>query len=202
MTSLGAIMAGGQSTRYGSPKALALVSGERVVDRVARTLRSVTPDIVLIANDSGLADTIGIDARPDRVPGLGPIGGFDAALGWAAERGATGILAVGCDMPFLSAGLLAALLQQADATGADAILPESTGPRGVEPLTAWYGVACLPAIQAAITRGDHRLVAFHRDIRVSRIPLAVVRSHGDEVRMFMNVNTPADRDAAEQADHE
>jgi molybdopterin-guanine dinucleotide biosynthesis protein A len=189
---LGVIMAGGQSTRFGSPKALALVGGERVVDRVARTLSSVTTDVMLIANDEAVAREIGIAWRPDRVHGLGPLGGFDAALAWAEERSARGILVAGCDMPFLSASLLFALLQRADATGADAVLPESEGPRGMEPLTAYYGIGCIPAIRSAIARGDHRLIAFHGDVHMERLSLAAVREHGDPARMFMNMNTPDD----------
>lgn len=190
---LGAIIAGGQSARYGSPKALAMVGGERVVDRVIRAVRAVSGDVVVIANDEGLAKAIGLEWRPDRLPGLGPLGGFDAALAWAAERGFSGIFAVACDMPFLSSDLLMALAQLAMDTGADAVLPESNGPRGVEPLTAYYSVSCIPAISAAAARGDNRLIGFHSDIHMERLPLVQVRTFGDPDTMFMNMNTPEDR---------
>ncbi|MEO5511095.1 MAG: molybdenum cofactor guanylyltransferase [Longimicrobiales bacterium] len=194
---IGFIIAGGQSTRYGSPKALADVAGERVVDRVERALRAVTSEVLLIANDAALAEAIGIEARRDRVPGLGPIGGLDAALAWAAELGAQGIVVAGCDMPFLPPSLFASILDVARATDADAVLPESDGPRGVEPLAAYYSVSCVPAIEAAISREDQRLIAFHRDVRVERLPLEDVRRHGDPAHIFMNLNTTSDRERAD-----
>ena len=108
-----------------------------------------------------------------------------------------GIVACACDMPFISAGLLSRIL--GDAPTADAVLPESTGPRGVEPLVAWYSIACLPAIEAAAARGDHRLISFHPDVRVVRVPLRDVRAFGEPDRLFMNLNTPADRETADAA---
>jgi molybdopterin-guanine dinucleotide biosynthesis protein A len=128
---------------------------------------------------------------------VGPLGGLEAALAAAVQRGHAGILAVACDMPFLSADLLAHIVATARTTGSDAVLPESRSRRGVEPLTAYYAVNCLPAITAAAERGDHRLIAFHDDIRMTRVPLQTVESFGDPDRLFMNMNTPADRTAAD-----
>jgi molybdopterin-guanine dinucleotide biosynthesis protein A len=195
---LGAIMAGGLSTRYGSPKALAPLAGERVVDRVSRTLSSVSSDVVVIANDEVLAREIGLPWRRDRLPDLGPLGGFDAALAWAEERGQAGIFAAACDMPFLAPALFTHLRARAEVTGADAVVPESHGPRGAEPLAAYYSTSCIAAIATAAARGDNRLIGFHRHIRVDRIMLAEVMEFGDPELLFMNINTSEDRDRAEE----
>lgn len=189
---LGVIIAGGQSTRYGSPKALAAVGGKRAVDHVIAALRAVVDDVVVIANDIGLAESIGLAWRSDRVSGLGPLGGFDAALQWAVERGRVGVLAAACDMPFLSSSLLSLIADRGATGSADAVLPSSNGPRGVEPLAAYYSVACIPAIEAAAARGDNRLISFHSDIIVSRVPIEEVSAFGSPDEMFMNMNTPAD----------
>jgi molybdopterin-guanine dinucleotide biosynthesis protein A len=174
------------------------VGGERVADRVIRALRAVSDEIVSIANDAVVAEAIGVPSRPDSVGDLGPLAGIDAALAWALERKCDGIIAVACDMPFVSFELLQHLIEHAALTGADAVLPESHGPRGVEPLTAFYRVTCLPSIAAAVARGDNRLIGFHRDIRVARVPLEAVRMFGDPDIMFMNMNTPSDRDRADE----
>ncbi|MCI0432901.1 MAG: molybdenum cofactor guanylyltransferase [Gemmatimonadetes bacterium] len=192
----GAIIAGGQSTRYGSPKALARVAGRRVVDRVTDALRTVTPDVVAIVNDSALAVEFALPHRSDVHAGAGALGGLHAALAWADEDGFDGVLACACDMPFASSRLLAALWAAGDAT-TDAVLPESEGPRGLEPLCAWYSTRCVAAIERAIHRRDHRLISFHRDVRVTRLPLEAVRGFGDPARLFANLNTPSDRDRAE-----
>lgn len=194
---LGVVSAGGHSSRFGSPKALATVGGRRVVDRVADALYRVVPreNVVCIANDAELAEAIGLPWRRDALADAGPLAGVHAGLLWARERSAAGALVVGCDMPFVVPTLLEALLDAA--VDADVVIPSSESRRGVEPLCAWYGDGCIPAIEAAAARGDARMIGFHRDVRVVRLPLDEVRRHGDPARLFLNINTPADREAAE-----
>jgi molybdopterin-guanine dinucleotide biosynthesis protein A len=195
---LGVVIAGGLSSRFGSPKALAQVAGQRVVDRVIAALRDALDDqeVVCIANDAAIAAAIGLPHRGDLLVGIGALGGVHAGLLWARERHCRGILGAGCDMPFLDPALLRALLDRAGE--ADAVLPASTGRRGVEPLCAWYGTPCIPAIEAAVAAGDTRMIGFHDAVRVVLLPLHEVRTFGDPARLFMNLNTPADRDAAER----
>ena len=99
--------------RYGSAKALALVGGRRIVDRVIDAMRPVARELILIANDAELAVAIGMAWRSDELPGLGALGGIHAALVWAREQSRAGILAVACDMPFVSTALLAHLVERA-----------------------------------------------------------------------------------------
>ena len=129
-TPFGAILAGGRSVRYGSPKALATVAGESILDRVRRALLRVTPDLILIANEPSLFARSGLPTRPDTRPGLGALGGIHAALLWAREAGRPGILAVACDMPFLDPALLVRILERAAAGDVDVVAPESGGRRG------------------------------------------------------------------------
>jgi molybdopterin-guanine dinucleotide biosynthesis protein A len=197
----GAVLAGGESRRYGSPKALATVGGTRIIDRVVATLARITPDLVLLANEPDLFDHLGLPARRDIQPGLGALGGILTGLLWAREVGRPGIIAVACDMPFPCEPLLAHFRDLAFPGGAaarpDVVIPESRGRRGVEPLCAAYGVGCIPAIEAQVARGDQRMIGFHEAVRVHRIPLREVASLCDPERAFLNVNTPAERERAE-----
>lgn len=198
MTSLplGAILAGGQNRRYGAHKALEVVGGEAIIARVRRALLTVTPDLVLIANEPEPYRAVGLPIRPDARQGFGVLGGILTALLWAREEGRSGALIVACDMPFLSPALLARLVVESG--GADVVVPESSGRRGVEPLCAWYGVACIPAIEAAIGRGERHVISFFDAVRVHRIPLSDVDGYGDPAVLFMNVNTPEERERAER----
>jgi molybdopterin-guanine dinucleotide biosynthesis protein A len=196
---LGAVIAGGRSERYGSPKALATVGGIPIIERVTAALRAVVTDIVLIANDPVLAETVPLSSRGDAVPGIGALGGIHAALLWARERASTGILAVACDMPFVSPALLECLLERARAADApDLVAPESGGPRRIEPLCAFYRDTCLDAIERAIARSDRRMIGFHGEVRVATLPREEVERYGDPDVLFLNVNTPEDRDAAQR----
>ncbi|MGD8278503.1 MAG: molybdenum cofactor guanylyltransferase [Gemmatimonadota bacterium] len=196
---LGAIIAGGRSARYGSPKALAEVGGEPIVLRVVRALVAAGTEPVGITSDPEIVRVAGVRSRTDEIPDLGALGGIHTALRWAAGEDRPGALAVACDMPFLSVPLLGRILEVAHGEAPpDVVAPEGGGPRIIEPLCAWYAVACLPAIDAAIARGDRRMISFHEDVRVARIPLAEVSEYGPADRLFLNVNTPEDRDRADR----
>ena len=196
---LGAVIAGGRSLRYGSPKALAHVGGKRIIDRVVNALRAVVDPIVLIANDADLSGAVALPARTDVVSGLGALGGIHSALLWARETGRPGILAVACDMPFLQPALLARILERASGEDApDVVAPASEGPRGLEPLCAYYSTTCIDAIERAVARDDRRVIGFHGDVRVALVPLAEVTTFGRAELLFLNVNTPQERDTADR----
>ena len=197
---LGAVLAGGESSRYGSPKALATVGGKRIIDRVVDALRAVTPEIILSANEPALFRDLDLPTYPDVREGLGPLGGIYTTLLRARDAGRPGILAVACDMPFPSTALLAVLRTTAFGPddGVDLVLPASRGRRGVEPLFGAYRTTCLPAIDAALAAGDRRMIGFHERVETRTIPLYVVESLCDPERAFLNVNTPDDRARADR----
>ena len=192
---LGVILAGGASRRFGSPKALAEVGGVPIVERVRGTLAAVLPDVRVIANEPRLFAGLDLPVRPDLTPGAGPMAGVQAALRWAAEEGRPGALCVGCDLPFVSPALLRALLERA-ADGAEIVVPESRGRRGVEPLCAFYPVACLPAVDDLLRAGERGMMALLGAARTERLPLEEVLRHGDPDVLFLNVNTPEDQQTA------
>ena len=161
------------------------MGGERILDRLAGTLTEALgspPLLVANAPDARLW-------RPDLCvvadvrPGLGSLGGIYTAV---VETPAP-VVAVAWDMPFVSAELIRAL---ADGLAEhDAVLPESGGRRGVEPLCAAYGPACRDAIGATLDAGDLRAIGFHPRIRLGILPLSEIRRFGDPELMFFNVNT-------------
>ncbi len=185
----GAIIAGGQATRFGGrPKGLEAVGGVRILDRLVAAFEeafSVAP--ILIANAADAATW-----RPDlRVvadvrPGMGSLGGIYTAILAAPAP----VVLAAWDMPFVSTGLLRALAD--GLRDADACLPESNGPRGLEPLCAAYGPACGPAIEASLEAGDLRAVGFHDRIKVGILSTTRVRTLGDPAALFFNVNTADD----------
>lgn len=185
----GAILAGGAATRLGGiPKGLEIVGGRRILDRIIDALHAALgTDPLLIANDPAAATwSSGLDVFPDRYPGTGPLGGIATAL----EAADGPVLCVAWDMPFLDPGLLRHVA--AGLADADVSIPESEGPRGVEPLAAAYAPSALPPIRHSLALGLLTAVGFHATIRLARTPLALVRSFGDPARLFFNVNTAAD----------
>jgi molybdopterin-guanine dinucleotide biosynthesis protein A len=128
----------------------------------------------------------------DISPGLGALGGIYTAVVEAPAP----VVCVAWDMPFVSERLIRALAAQL--VRHDAVLPESGGRRGVEPLCAAYGPACRDAIADSLTSGDLRAIGFHDRVRVGILPLAEVRLLADPDLLFFNVNTADDLAKADQ----
>ena len=189
----GVILAGGQASRYGGrPKGLERIAGVRIIDRVAEVLASVTDEILLIANDPASAEWLpDVRREADVRAGIGSLGGIHAGLIHAR----TPVLVVAWDMPFVPPTLLLELLRASE--DADVVVPESGSRRGLEPLCAYYGPRCLPAIERRLDAGDRRVIGFFDEVQVARVEYDVVGSHGDPGMIFMNVNTPSDLGLAE-----
>jgi molybdopterin-guanine dinucleotide biosynthesis protein A len=99
-------------------------------------------------------------------------------------------------MPFITEPLVQELAE--GLTRYDAMLPQSDGRRGVEPLCAAYGPACADAIATSLDEGDLRAIGFHRRIRVGILPLDRVRALADPDLLFFNVNTADDLARADE----
>lgn len=114
MTVLGAILAGGQSRRFGSDKALADIGGQPMICRVAEALAPFVAGIVVSGHPAPPVGLIGVADRPH--PDLGPLGGLAGALFHARAHSHAGVLSVGCDTPILDADLLSHLGKAGRAT--------------------------------------------------------------------------------------
>jgi len=191
----GAILAGGGATRFGGrPKGLEEVGGERILDRLVRVMTAAVGEPPLLVANAEAAPTWRPDLRTvsDNRPGFGALGGIYTAV---LESPAP-VVCVAWDMPFVSEPLIRSLAAGLDRY--DAMLPESGGRRGVEPLCAAYGPACLQAIAECLAAGDLRAIGFHDRIRVGILPLEEVRTLADPNLLFFNVNTADDLARADQ----
>ena len=194
---LGAVLAGGASRRFGSPKAVAKLHGRPLWRIASDRLRAVCPRVVLVANDpetfhehagaapqgTQSASDAQLEIVPDRTPGLGPLGGLDAALALAANAGLDGVLALAVDMPWVPETAIRRLAEEF-ATGlagkARPRAPRTGPPWGFEPLCAVYPVGALAGIEAALAAGVREAGAFARSqgtvLVECRTPLEAFRS--------------------------
>jgi molybdopterin-guanine dinucleotide biosynthesis protein A len=191
----GAILAGGGATRFGGkPKGLEVVGGERILDRLVQAMTAALGESPLLVANAPDAAAWRPDLRTvgDVQPGFGALGGIYTAVIEAPAP----VVCVAWDMPFVSDSLIRVLADGLES--ADAVLPQSDGRRGVEPLCAAYGPACREAIAASLAENDLRAIGFHRRIRVGILPLDRVRILADPDFLFFNVNTADDLARADQ----
>jgi molybdopterin-guanine dinucleotide biosynthesis protein A len=188
------ILAGGVSSRFGGlPKGLALVAGSRVLDRVAKVLRSQTDGLLLVANDASADSWLpGVRRVVDVQPGRGPLAGIHAAL----LNAATAVLVVAWDMPFVAEPLLAELRRRGK-SGRCAVVPESSAGR-LEPTCAFYAPACASEIERWLSSGRSGAAAFLDQCPgVERVSVTEVERFDDPSRLFFSINTPAALQQAE-----
>ena len=106
MRVLGAILAGGASSRFGSDKAVALFEGRELIGHALDALAPYAERTIVCGRE--LAGHESIADRPSA--GLGPLGGLCAALDFGAENGFDIVLTAPCDTPVIPSHVFDALL--------------------------------------------------------------------------------------------
>lgn len=185
----GVVLAGGKSTRMGANKAALRLGGRPLIDGVVEVLRSLFPEVLIIANAPGLYDYLGLPVYPDRIPDKGSLGGLYTGLTYASHPAA---FFAACDMPFLNAALIASLRDAAP--GYDAVVPRT--PEGLQPIHAVYGKACLPVMEALIAAGRLKIDRLFPRVRTRVVEEADLRRLDPDLDSFLNCNTPAEFAAA------
>ena len=181
---LGLVLAGGRSTRWGSEKAVARVGGAPMVAHVAAVLAQDCEGVAVNAPEaSGAADWArarGLTVLPD-APGLpdGPLAGVLAGLVWAAAQGADGLVTAPCDTPELPPDLAARLAAELDsAPAAFAVTAD-----GSHPLCAAWSLALLPSLRAELERGHPSVRGWLQEVGAREAAFA-------HAAAFRNLNTP------------
>ncbi|ABD25181.1 molybdenum cofactor guanylyltransferase [Novosphingobium aromaticivorans DSM 12444] len=173
---LGAVLAGGRSTRFGSDKALAELGGRTLLARAVEALETQCDAVVVVGRETAPARTLPDWPRAD----MGPLGGIAAALHHAADAGYEAVLTCAVD----SVGLGDDLLEQ---LGPAPCYCEDQPVIGLWPANA---STTLDALLEG--EGRHSMRAFAetlgaRPVRLKQLPA--------------NINTPADLSAAEERSH-
>lgn len=129
---VGAVLCGGQSSRFGSDKALADADGMPVGARVVAALRGGGADpVAAIGGTAG--PHLNIPTIADLRPGDGPLPGLATALLWAK----TGLVVVApCDLVLLAAEDVAALVSTAKTHPGNAVVATRDGEPQVS-LAVW-----------------------------------------------------------------
>ncbi|MEQ1895473.1 MAG: molybdenum cofactor guanylyltransferase [Planctomycetota bacterium] len=179
------VFCGGASRRMGRDKARLELEGTSLVARAAARLDEFAAEVVLASGAEVRYPETGRACVLDASDDLGPLGGLAAVLDHADHHLRARLVVLACDMPDVPPALLGRLLERARRTDADVVLPVS--PSGDEPLCAVVHTRVLPAVRAALARGERRMDSFHRDCRIERLALGA-----SEAALVRNLNTPAD----------
>ncbi len=163
---LGCVLAGGQSSRFGSDKALAQFDGTTLIARAVEVLSGWCEHVVVVGRETAPAPTL-----PDWPhPGMGPLAGIAAALHLARDECYDAVLTCGVDSVLLPDNL-PELLAPAPACLAD------------QPVIGLWPVSAITVLEAILEgTGRHSMRAFAEGIGARFVSASGIA----------NINTPAD----------
>jgi molybdenum cofactor guanylyltransferase len=192
---VGLLLAGGLSRRMGGgDKALRLLGGVSLLDRVVERLRPQVAALVLNANgDPARFAGVGLPVVLDSVPGFaGPLAGVLAGLDWAAGNrpDCPFVVSVATDAPFLPRDLVARFTAGIEAARADLACAASQGQ--AHPVIGLWPVRLREDLRHAVIEEGVRKV----DVWTARYRLATVTFASQPVDPFFNANKPEDLAAA------
>jgi molybdenum cofactor guanylyltransferase len=199
-TAAGVVLAGGRSSRMGSPKAALEWHGSTLLWRTVAIIGRATDGPVVVVRAPGQElpalppDT---EVVEDPAEGQGPVQGIAAGL--AALSGRVPIAFVSStDMPFLHPAFVRRVVRAADS--ADVGLPVARGFR--QPLAASYRTALAPAAQRLVSEGRLKPAFLFEECTVAMLDEAALRADpvlaalDPGLDSVVNVNEPADYQAA------
>jgi molybdenum cofactor guanylyltransferase len=200
-TTAGIVLAGGRSSRMGTPKAALEWHGSTLLRRTVGIVSRATGGPVLVVRAPGQAlpelppET---DVVDDPTEGLGPVQGLAAGLAAAAGR-AEIAFACSTDLPFLHPAFVRRVLRAAD-EGADVGLPVARG--YPQPLAAAYRTTLAPVAERLVAERRLRPAFLFEQCTVTRLDEAALRADpmlaalDPDLDSVVNVNEPDDYQAA------
>jgi len=195
------ILAGGESSRFGSNKGLGILAGKPLVCHVAERLSSIASEILVVIGyrepragyKAVLPSSVKImnDSQEGKTPLIG------IATGLQATKSEYAFICA-CDLPFVNQEVVELLYRRA--SGADAAIPKWNQGH-IEPLEAVYRTSST----LVATRETLSLSGSPLKVMIDKLAKVVYVSVEDEVgildsdlRTFLNVNTREDMDRAEE----
>lgn len=175
------VLAGGTSSRMGEDKALLMIDGRPMIERIVAQLRPRFTQILVSANDPDRYSFLGLEIVADRITGLGPLMGI--ACGLARSDYDLNFI-VACDIPEIDMLLVERLFREVE--GHDAAMPRSAALP--EPLFAVYRKSVIDAVDRALQIGLLKVSDAVASCRV-----AYVEQAGDA--RLRNLNTTGDLEA-------
>lgn len=199
----GVVLAGGYSRRFGErDKALARLGGRPLLARVVTRLAEATERVVVNCRadqrdrfERALASSsvpVPVAFVTDPVPDRGPLFGFRTALR-AVESEACALAA--CDAPFLDPRLVSDLAERLDTAETEAVALR-TGEQ-LHPTQAVYRTGPAEAACEDLLDAEEARLAALLD-RLDHRAVPAESAAGNAARSLFDVDTPADRERAEQ----
>ncbi len=186
------VLAGGKNLRLGRRKALEVIGGKTLIERVVKRLKLVSTHTLIVTSQGQSDFQVGDEAEVlvDLYPGKGPLGGIYTGL--LASQSSHNVV-VACDMPFLNIELLRYMI--ALSPGFDAVVPRLEEGK-LESLHAIYSKSCLDNMKAQLEHDQLEVNRLLRTFHVRYVERAECQRLDPQLLTFFNINCQSDLDQA------
>ncbi len=185
---VGAILAGGKSSRMQRDKALLLIDEVTFIQKIANTLQRAFASVIIIANHDREYGFFGLPVYPDIFVRCGPLAGIHSALSNATTDY---VFVAPCDIPFLQESHIDRIV--AHSVGRDAALLLDT--ESQQTLCGMFHRRCLSVIEHHLQSGQHSVHACLHDLNTALLTSDSEQT-GDALHPLTSINTPADYERA------
>lgn len=183
------VLTGGKSSRMGRPKALLPFDGEPLIAHVVRGLKKMFAEAVVVAAPGQELPILPAALVRDEVAYQGPVSGIYHGLKASTKEVC---FVTSCDAPFLKLQLIAHLLSRI--SDCDVVVPYWQ--ERFQPLHAAYRRSVMPLLKEQLERGELRPIFLYDKVRTRKVDEDEIRRFDPEGLSFLNMNSPADYDAA------
>jgi len=175
----GIILAGGESSRMGTNKALLQYRGLTFIQQIINTMRPLVDQVIIIGRPEEYRE-FDIKCIDDIFPDSGPVAGIHTGL---ESSSTTYNLVLSCDIPLITEQILKELIENIDESN-DVVMVESNGQP--HPLIAIYHKQCKDLFEELLDRGEKRLLSALDQLNVKTISI-------DELNALYvtNINHPS-----------
>lgn len=186
------ILAGGFSSRMGTPKELLKWRRGTFLSELIHEIKALEMSCLVVSNTPERLSAEPIDwsnvlVTPDLVPSAGPVSGIVTAFRATKEEV---LLVLSCDLPFMDRKQIMTLCEYADGlTRWDVVAAKAQG--RLHPLCALYHRRTQHVWELALQEGQYRLMHTLEQLDVQATPEGLL----DEWSVF-NANTPEDYQTA------
>lgn len=175
-----AILAGGESTRFGFPKQIASYHERSLLENAIGIAIEITPRVSIIFGNHIYLKNEKVDIYQDYIENIGPIGGIYTALHCATTPY---IAIIPCDMPFLDPKIFHILRQYQN--GDFPVVALSQGK--IEPLVSIWPKKLIPLLTDFMKRYEYSLKYLFKIIKNRQIEISQeLPTYSPEI--FLNIN--------------
>ncbi|MCM3477892.1 molybdenum cofactor guanylyltransferase [Caldifermentibacillus hisashii] len=181
----GVVLAGGESRRFGSPKAFAEIDGIPFYQCSINAIQPFCPSIVIVTKPN-LQEKFKRDRHNVAVindvkefRGQGPLAGLYSAMEY---RGSPWYMVTPIDVPFVEASIFGQLIKFID-KNIDGIVPIVSGKK--QPLIAIYNYSIKDEIRHMLENGERSVQQLLGKFNIRYIPMNIEQS-------FININRKTD----------